>query len=120
MNTRQYLYFYTLATSRTISEAARKLNISEAALSKFLKTQEDYYNLHFFSRSGHQLTLTDSGREVAERIYERHNILSAILMRLGVDEQTATDDACKMEHYISDTSFQAIKKHLSEHPCQEL
>ncbi|MBQ1632201.1 MAG: metal-dependent transcriptional regulator [Clostridia bacterium] len=64
---------------------------------------------------GH-ITLTESGKEVAERIYERHRILSEILMRLGVDEQTATDDACKMEHYISDTSFAAIKEHLKTHP----
>ena len=62
------------------------------------------------------ITLTESGRDVAERIYERHRILGEILMRLGVDEKTATADACKMEHYISDASFQAIKRHLREHP----
>lgn len=65
--------------------------------------------------SGH-ITLTESGKAAAERIYERHRILSEILMRLGVDEQTATDDACKMEHYISDASFAAIKEHLRTHP----
>ena len=64
---------------------------------------------------GH-ITLTESGREAAERIYERHRILSEILMRLGVPEQTASEDACKMEHYISDTSFAAIKEHLRTHP----
>ena len=64
---------------------------------------------------GH-ITLTGSGREAAERIYERHRVLSEILMRLGVDEKTATEDACKMEHYISDTSFAAIKEHLRTHP----
>ncbi len=67
---------------------------------------------------GH-ITLTDSGREAAERIYERHRILSEILMRLGVDEKTATEDACKMEHYISDTSFGAIKEHLKTHPITD-
>ena len=64
---------------------------------------------------GH-ITLTDSGRKTAERIYERHRILSEILIRLGVDEKTATEDACKMEHYISDMSFAAIKEHLRTHP----
>ena len=64
---------------------------------------------------GH-ITLTDTGRAAAERIYERHRILSEILIRLGVDEKTATEDACKMEHYISDTSFAAIKEHLKTHP----
>ena len=65
------------------------------------------------------ISLTDSGREAAERIYERHRILSEILMRLGVDEKTATEDACKMEHYISDTSFAAIKEHLKTHPITD-
>ena len=66
---------------------------------------------------GH-ITLSDTGREAAERIYERHRILSEILMRLGVNEKTATEDACKMEHYISDTSFAAIKEHLRTHPLE--
>ncbi len=65
------------------------------------------------------ISLTDSGREAAERIYERHRILSEIPMRLGVDEKTATEDACKMEHYISDTSFGAIKEHLKTHPITD-
>jgi len=56
--------------------------------------------------------LTDSGREIAEMIYERHELLSSWLIRLGVDEKTAVDDACKMEHVISKESFEAIKKHI--------
>ena len=55
------------------------------------------------------LTLTDSGRTVAEKIYERHNTLSQFLMRIGVDEKTALEDACKVEHYISDATFEKIK-----------
>ena len=57
------------------------------------------------------LTLTDEGREVAEKIYERHRTLTAFLVRLGVDEETAAEDACKMEHDISDASFEALKRH---------
>lgn len=60
------------------------------------------------------LTLTEEGREVAEKMYERHKVLTDLLMRLGVDEETAVEDACKMEHVISDTSFEAIKKYFSE------
>ena len=59
------------------------------------------------------LTLTDSGRESAEKIYERHTLLSSLLIRLGVSEQTATADACKLEHDISDESFQAIKRYAA-------
>ena len=61
-------------------------------------------------KGGH-LELTEEGRSVAENIYEKHTLLAKFLMTLGVDEATATEDACKMEHVISDTSFKAIKKH---------
>ena len=56
------------------------------------------------------ITLTDAGREIAEKIYARHTLLTNFLISLGVDEETASEDACKMEHSISDTSFDAIKK----------
>ena len=58
------------------------------------------------------ILLTESGRAIAEKIYERHQVLSALLMRLGVSEQTAADDACKIEHDISDETFEAIKRHV--------
>ena len=61
------------------------------------------------------LSLTDAGREVAERIYERHTLLTELLVRLGVDRKTAVEDACKMEHYISNVSFNAIKHHMSDY-----
>ena len=63
------------------------------------------------------ITLTESGAEHAERIYERHRVLSQWLIDLGVPEDIAVEDACKMEHNISDTSFAALKDHLREaHP----
>ncbi|MBE6611235.1 MAG: metal-dependent transcriptional regulator [Ruminococcaceae bacterium] len=58
------------------------------------------------------LTLTDVGLELAEKIYERHTILTAMLVGLGVDEETAAEDACRLEHDISDQSFEAIKRHM--------
>jgi len=61
------------------------------------------------------LTLTESGRVIAEKIFERHTVLSQLLMMLGVSEETATADACKLEHAISDESFEAIKRHMAEH-----
>ena len=60
---------------------------------------------------GH-ITLTEDGREVATKIYERHTILTTALIRLGVDPDIASEDACKMEHAISDASITAIKKYL--------
>ena len=62
------------------------------------------------------ITLTDAGREIAEKIYEWHTVLSSLLMRLGVSEEVATADACKLEHAISDESFQAIKAHAAKYP----
>ena len=56
------------------------------------------------------LTLTESGRATAEKIYERHTILSNFLMHIGVSAETADEDACKVEHILSDETFDAIKK----------
>lgn len=58
------------------------------------------------------LTLTPAGIEVAEKIYERHTILTDFLVRIGVDGETAAEDACKMEHDISDASLEAIKRFI--------
>ena len=63
------------------------------------------------SKDGH-LTLTESGLDVANKIYERHELLSGFLVSLGVSETTAETDACKIEHHISDESFDAIKKYV--------
>ena len=60
---------------------------------------------------GH-ITLTESGLAVAQKIFERHTILSRALMMLGVDEKIATEDACKLEHAISDVSLEALKKYM--------
>ena len=60
------------------------------------------------------ITLTESGLDVANRMYERHTLLTELFVRLGVDEATAADDACKIEHRISELSFEAIKKFIEE------
>lgn len=64
-------------------------------------------------KNGH-LTLTEEGKIVAEKIYERHRILTEFLIKIGVNQEIASDDACKIEHHISDASFDAIKKMLGE------
>lgn len=58
------------------------------------------------------ITLTEKGYAIASRMYERHRVLTVMLQRLGVDEETARTDACKMEHDMSDQSFQALKRHM--------
>ena len=61
------------------------------------------------------LTLTEAGREIAEKIYERHTLLTGFFTMLGVDKEIDAKDACKIEHDISDESFEAIKNHVREH-----
>ncbi len=62
---------------------------------------------------GH-LTLTEAGYEIASKMYERHTLLTDFLVRLGVDRDTATEDACKIEHHLSDATFDAIKRHAEQ------
>lgn len=63
---------------------------------------------------GGYLTLTNAGKEVAERIYERHEVLTKWLVDIGVDKKTAAEDACKLEHDISITSFEKLKEHIKK------
>ena len=58
------------------------------------------------------ITLTEVGREVAMKMYDRHKLLTDFLVSLGVDKETAANDACKIEHHISDESFEALKRHI--------
>ena len=61
------------------------------------------------------ISLTESGLEIAQKIFDRHTLIANLLIRLGVSEKVAAEDACKMEHAISDESFEAIRKHMIEH-----
>ncbi len=74
-----------------------------------LLKSENYLEI---DREGH-ITLTEKGREVAERIYDSHKLLTKLLISLGVDPDIAQEDACKMEHDISDETFYAIKHFLN-------
>lgn len=65
--------------------------------------------------SDNHITLTETGRTVAEHIYERHKVISELLIKLGVSKDIALADACKIEHDISDESFEAIKRHYSQY-----
>ena len=61
------------------------------------------------------LHLTTAGEIMAKRIYERHTVLSDLFMKIGVSEKTAVEDACRVEHYISDETFEALKKHAEKY-----
>ena len=77
--------------------------------------------LSILKRDGHvsvddsgAITLTESGLAIAQTMYTRHTILSQMLMKLGVDEKTATEDACRIEHVISEKSFSAVLAHMEQ------
>lgn len=93
-------------------DIAGEMNFSKPSVSRAMgKLREGgYINMN----SDGIISLTESGRAVAEKIYERHNVLSTLLMKLGIDKETATEDACRIEHVISDSSFDAIKAHVKE------
>ena len=65
------------------------------------------------------LVLTEAGRAIAEKIFERHKVLSHLLIALGVDAATAAEDACKIEHVISEATFHAIKNHIEQHTSEK-
>lgn len=91
-------------------DIATELNFSKPSVSVAMKNlrQNGYIQVD----DNGFITLTDSGMAIASKIYERHTVLSKMLMDLGVDSVTAAEDACRMEHVISDASFQAIYTHI--------
>ncbi|WP_122642048.1 metal-dependent transcriptional regulator [Luxibacter massiliensis] len=91
-------------------DIAEELGFKKSSVSVAMKNLREKEHITV-SGEGHIL-LTDTGREIAEMIYERHQLLTEWLVRLGVDRETAAQDACKIEHVISKESFQAIKEHI--------
>ena len=100
----------TNVRSRDISEEMQFSKPSVSRAIKLLKTN-GYINV---DPQGY-ITFTDKGREVAEDIYERHQVLTECLMYLGVSEELAAKDACKIEHDLSKETFAAIKKHMKKY-----
>lgn len=91
-------------------DIAAELGFKKSSVSVAMKNLRQKEHI-VMDKSGF-ITLTPSGRAIAEMIYERHELLSGWLMQLGVDKNIALEDACKIEHVISKESFDAIKRHL--------
>ena len=93
-------------------DVCEKMGFSKASVSRALaKLKKDGYLI--IDENGY-IAFTETGRKHAEKIYERHEVLSEILIMLGVDKETAVSDACRIEHDISDKTFDAIKKSIKE------
>lgn len=93
-------------------DIANELGFKKPSVSVAMKNLREKEHISV-DRSGF-ITLTGTGREIAEMIYERHQLLSSWLAGLGVPGDIAAEDACKMEHVISKESFEAIKRHVSQ------
>ena len=109
------MYLETILVLSRERDAVRSIDVSEymgyskpsVSRAVGLLKSGGYLNVD----EGGLLHLTDEGRELAEKIYERHNLLTDYLVSLGVSRETAAEDACRIEHVISDESFEAIKRH---------
>ena len=113
------MYLETIYVLSLQSEVVRAVDIgkemgfSKPSVSRAvgLLKDEGFININHEKK----ISLTDTGATLAKRIYERHTVLSKLFMDLGVDEETATEDACRIEHYISDKTFNAIKAHMEKY-----
>ena len=93
-------------------DIANELGFKKSSVSIAMKNLRE--NNHITVSDAGFIFLTDSGRAIAEMIFERHELISSWLMRMGVSKETALEDACKMEHVISQESFEAIKKFIAK------
>lgn len=93
-------------------DIAEHMNFSKPSVSRAVGLLKEQ-NYIAVDKDGY-ITLTEEGLALSQKIYERHTVLSKALITLGVDEETAVADACKMEHVISDKSFEALKEYLSK------
>lgn len=111
------MYLETILVLSQKSDAVRSLDVAEymgfskpsVSRAVGLLKSGGYITV---DREGY-LSLTKEGLEIAQKIYDRHKLLTAFLINIGVDEKTAAEDACKMEHDISDLTYEAIKNHLA-------
>ncbi len=106
-----YILTQRNATVRSI-DVAEEMNYSRASVSRGMSLLRGR-GLISMDENG-LITLTEAGLHAAKRVMERHVVLAGLLSHLGVDEETASRDACRIEHVISDTSLEAIKTYLSK------
>ena len=110
------MYLETIYTLSLQSNYVRSIDISEhmgyskPSVSRAVNLLKN--NGYIVMDEDNYITLTETGLEIAQKIYSRHTVLTSLLVHLGVSEDVAAEDACRMEHTISDETFEAIKKHV--------
>lgn len=93
-------------------QLAKSFNFSRASISIALKKLID--EGYVLIDSSQNISLTEEGRKIAEKVYERHQLLTEVFIHIGVDRKTAASDACKLEHDLSDETYNAIKKYYKD------
>ena len=111
-----YVLSQTSSSVRSI-DVAEYMGFSKPSVSRAISLLKSE-GLVKIDKDGY-LKLTEGGLILAKRIYERHTVLSKLFMQLGVEEQIASEDACRIEHYISDATFDAIKRHMEKYMPKE-
>jgi len=98
-------------------DIAAHLNFSKPSVSVAMKHFRE--NGYITIEDGGNIVLTESGREIAERTFERHSLIRDVLIALGVSEETAREDACRIEHVISEESFERIRRYFDRMPVND-
>ena len=93
-------------------DIANELSFSKPSISVFMKNLKTNGYIEIDGQ-GH-ISLTEAGLDIANKTYEKHTLIKDFLLSLGINDETATEDACKIEHVISDVTFKALKKHFSK------
>lgn len=96
-------------------DIAHELSFTKPSVSVAMKSFREEGYITVDETGG--ISLTEKGLAIAQRVYERHQVIARALMVLGVDEKTAYEDSCKIEHDISNQSFEKIKEHLVKNHC---
>lgn len=107
-----YILYKSNASVRSI-DIAEHMNYSRASVCRGVRLLKNQGYIEM-NKDGY-ITLTDEGTKIAEKIYERHIVISKMLISIGVDEKTASEDACRIEHVISDKSFEIMKLHADKY-----
>lgn len=98
-------------------DIANHMGVSRPSVSRAMAILKNGKYIHIDDQG--YISLADSGRKIAEKIYERHVVMSKFLIGLGVDKRIAEEDACRIEHIISDESFDKVKEYVKENEDRE-
>lgn len=96
-------------------DVAKRMGYSKPTISEWMSKLR---KLGYVEMDGSNILLTPAGKEIASRVYERHVLLRMLFQSIGVNEETADEDACRVEHYISDETFECLRNHYDAYAAE--